>query len=1084
MSRRLRYQWHSALGRPARSKGSRSAARSMPFHRRLRVEPLEDRRLLASVAVSNLNDVVNGNVASIEALISSDGDDGISLREAILAANADSAADTIDFGSLSGTIQLTNIGHVGQIAISNNLTINGPGASVLTIRAFAGATSSGDDGARIFAVDDGSETTFTVVSIRGLTLTGGDPVLSDGADGGAIFNNENLTVTACTISDNQVSGNNRRGGGVFSQFGTLTVSASTISGNTAGRGGGIYTAGTNTTIRDSTISRNATGLSFGAGGGGIAVSTVAGDTTTIVNSTISGNVTRSGGGILNNGAGSLIVGHSTITLNRASLNGTGGGIHSSHPTTRLEHTIVAGNLAGGIPAPRSDLSGSATSVRYSLIGDNTGATIVDNGGNQIGTAASPINALLAPLAENAGPTLTHALLSGSPAIDSGDPAAVAGTGAVPLEDQRGGAFVRVADGDGNVAARIDIGAYERQTLPDLDLVVDTRADENDRDYSDGDLSLREAIDLANGSVGADTISFGDALTGGGPTTILLSRGELAIAESLTISAPGADVLTISAYDPSPTVKNGDGSRIFNIHDGNANHMSNASISGLTLSGGDRDGNGGAIWLNENLTLVDSIISGNASAGFATQGGGGIYSGYGGDLTVIRSVIANNSSGLEGGGIRKRGGRLVIEDSQIEMNVAFWTGGGVSAADGVTVEISRTSINSNASQAPNFDGGGGLFLFDANVLFRDSLISGNSSLFIGGGIDSRFTHLSMIGSTVSGNTSGSHGGGLHSDLRTLDIAFSTITANMAPAGFAGGVYAERGNPGSRVFRSNIIAGNTNNDVEGDVNVFQSAGYNVIGTGNSASIFNQTGDQTGHTSDTLKLGPLVDNGGPTMTHALLPGSPAIDAGDPAAMGGSGGVPEFDQRGSPWSRVAGGRIDIGAVESQPNPLTGDYNFNRTVDAADYVVWRKLFESTTDLRADGDGDGVIDQDDYGVWRTNFGRSAGSESHLEGARLGAGSGNAMAVAEPMAQSDAAAAGARVSFEPSPSPFVKGSGTLRVLQLQVAAQRESALAAWVAARERNRGTENVDVIGMLRYMRDEALRESWFHNALDEEFAI
>ncbi len=113
--------------------------------RRLRFEALEDRRLLANVTVSNVTDVVNGDTTSIAALVASNGGDGISLREAVLAANSDPAADTIDFASsVTGNIQLTNVGHVGQIAINNNLTINGPGSSALAIQAFAGTSSSGD----------------------------------------------------------------------------------------------------------------------------------------------------------------------------------------------------------------------------------------------------------------------------------------------------------------------------------------------------------------------------------------------------------------------------------------------------------------------------------------------------------------------------------------------------------------------------------------------------------------------------------------------------------------------------------------------------------------------------------------------------------------------------------------------------------------------------------------------------------------------------------------------------------------------------------------------------------------------------
>lgn len=117
----------------------------------------------------------------------------------------------------------------------------------------------------------------------------------------------------------------------------------------------------------------------------------------------------------------------------------------------------------------------------------------------------------------------------------------------------------------------------------------------------------------------------------------------------------------------------------------------------------------------------------------------------------------------------------------------------------------------------------------------------------------------------------------------------------------------------------------------------------------------------------LGPLADNGGPTLTHALLGGSPAIDAGDPAAAGGN------DQRGTPFLRVFdgdgvnGARVDMGALEAQPKQPQGDYNRNGSVDAADYVLWRKT-RSTSGLPAfsgaDGSGNGVIGFEDYGVWR------------------------------------------------------------------------------------------------------------------------
>ncbi len=87
----------------------------------------------------------------------------------------------------------------------------------------------------------------------------------------------------------------------------------------------------------------------------------------------------------------------------------------------------------------------------------------------------------------------------------------------------------------------------------------------------------------------------------------------------------------------------------------------------------------------------------------------------------------------------------------------------------------------------------------------------------------------------------------------------------------------------------------------------------------------------------LGPLADNGGPTQTHALLPGSPAINAGDPNAMPGVDGVPLYDQRGEGFERVAGGRIDMGAFEVQP--LQADFDKDGDVDGNDFLVWQTNF-------------------------------------------------------------------------------------------------------------------------------------------------
>jgi hypothetical protein len=761
----------------------------------LAFEPLEDRRLLANVTVGNLNDVVNGNVTSIADLIATPGADGISLREAIQAANADAAADTIDF-SVTGTIQLTNVGHAGEIAITNHLTINGPGASVLTIRAFDPSATLGD-GARIFNVNDFFSFTTKTVAISGLTLTGGDVANNEG--GGAIRNAENLTVTNCTISGNRAGLTNVtfRGGGIANLSGNLTIIASTISGNTStGSGGGIYSNLGSLTISQSTISGNAANL---ARGGGIETQS---STTTIDSSTISGNTAAGvGGGIYSSGAGititnstisdnsarasgggvfassGLTLRHSTITLNRSDSDNsggeTGGGVFVNSGT--MDHTIVAGNLRS--TSTRDDIAGTVA-ARYSLIGDNTGATITNNGGNQIGTVGSPIDPLLGLLAANGGPTRTHALLAGSPAIDTGDPI----FSPPPANDQRGNPFSRIFGG------RIDLGAFERQGR-----IVDTLVDEDDGNYTAGDLSLREAIGLVNsGDVAFEsTISFADSLTSGGPATILLTMGELLITDTLTINGPGADLLTIDGNANS---------RIFNTSSAPA----------------------GTIVVFQYLTLT------NGKAPILNFGGAIFVSGAA--VTLIGCTITNCTAG-SGGAVGTTGGSLTLQGCTITAN----SGGAIRFGGGATLLVEDSTLSGNTGGAIHFQGNAG------SLSVVDSTISGNSTMLGGGGIlvkNEEFgapSPVMVIGSTISGNTSDIHGGGIlisGFDLfvgeASLTLVDSTVSGNSA-GGRGGGIYLESGY--LRV-EGSTISGNTAGEAGGGV-------FNLTGHSNqSGSVISST------------------------------------------------------------------------------------------------------------------------------------------------------------------------------------------------------------------------------------------------------
>jgi hypothetical protein len=323
---------------------------------------------------------------------------------------------------------------------------------------------------------------FGTLTVSNSTLSG-----NSASNGGAIWNAGTLTVSDSTLSGNTAGQN----GAGIETGGALTVMGSTLSGNSAGySGGGIYNYGT-VTVSHSTLSGNsATGTYVGGGG----INNYG--TLTVSNSTLSGNsASYYGGGIFNNFFGTLTVSNSTLSGNSAPY-GYGGGIdtYSSYRVTLtnvtltanragigggldvlpgsfvfpvLHNTLIAGNFLGATGATPDDVYGSLDPGSDSnLIGDGTGMTGLHNGvnGNQVGSASAPIDPLLGPLADNGGPTLTHALLSGSPAIDAGNNAYATDWG------QRGPGYPRIVNGI------IDIGAFEvqapaasrptRQPLPD------------------------------------------------------------------------------------------------------------------------------------------------------------------------------------------------------------------------------------------------------------------------------------------------------------------------------------------------------------------------------------------------------------------------------------------------------------------------------------------------------------------------------------------------------------------------------------------------------------------------------------------
>ncbi|MBS0570240.1 MAG: hypothetical protein JSS28_06520 [Proteobacteria bacterium] len=418
----------------------------------------------ATYAVGNLNDSGAG-----------------SLRDAIAQANANPGADTITFASnVTGTITLTS----GSLVINDDVTIQGPGASVLTIDGNASVPRASKPANYGFYGNDivingggsggqgrpGATLAASSVTISGLTITGGRATNGGGIaayntaltvdncvvtanyaydSGGGIYidgDNASLTVGNSTISNNTAD---YAGGGMATTSSAITVTQSSVSGNSASAGGGVFIHNDNSnalTVTASTVSGNsASGANYYgySGGGGVYARHVS---ATISNSTIANNTSaRYGGGVIGHidtsNTYSTTLANSTVSGNSASY---GGGIsETSDGAITLTNTAVGGNTAT-VDADVGTPSGGSIATAFSLIGNTGAATITDNGGNLLNVTPQ-----LGALASNGGPTLTMLPLAGSPLIDAGDPA-FSGL----ATDQRGAGFPRIING------RVDIGAVE------------------------------------------------------------------------------------------------------------------------------------------------------------------------------------------------------------------------------------------------------------------------------------------------------------------------------------------------------------------------------------------------------------------------------------------------------------------------------------------------------------------------------------------------------------------------------------------------------------------------------------------------
>lgn len=403
-------------------------------------------------------------------------------------------------------------------------------------------------------------------------------------------------------------------------------------------------------------------------------------------------------------------------------------------------------------------------------------------------------------------------------------------------------------------------------------VTTTRVVTSCADDSSGG-TLRDAIAMANS---------GDLIELGGLTcsAITLAQGGIPVeVDQLTLHGPGAQALAIDGAGVDRVlVDYGYGTLL----------LAGVTVrNGLNQLSGYKVAGGACIIANGSVTLDHSVVSGCTSIGEGAYGGGILSRG----VTMYTSTLVNN----------------VVRGSLLNTLTAAYGGGAFAYRSSANLYDSTIDGNSATIDPANthgsYDTGAGIFADNGGAALR-STFSANRTDGTGAAIAS---HAGVVisNSTISGNIAGTAGGGVFvRPVYPVLISNSTITGNQASSG--GGLYVS-GNAETVTLQSTIVAGNSASTGAADIDA--PAPQIIYGANN---LIGDAALVVTVPSDTLRsaprLLPLADNGGPTLTHALGAGSPAIDRGNNVANLTS------DQRGDGFARVRGRAADIGAFETAP--------------------------------------------------------------------------------------------------------------------------------------------------------------------------
>ncbi len=689
---------------------------------------------------------------------------------------------------------------------------------------------------------------------------------------------------------------------IFTVYSGMTVGlyGMTIAGGNGADGGGIDNFGT-LTVGSSTFTRN----SATNGGGGIF--NELGSTATISNSIFTNNYAGSGGSIFN--YGTVTVSSSSFTGNSAGA--YGGGLDNEDGeaiVTDCIFTSDSAGIGGGLANVfgRVTVSGTAFTSNFAIVGS------VDGGG--IGGGIANDGAL----------TVSDSTFTGNSASNGGG----------VYNFMLGTATVSGSTFSINSASGIGGGLYNGGTAT----VTNSTFTSNSAVFGGGIDNYTSAILTEGGSTfTSNSATFGGdggGLSNYGTATVSDSTffknsadsgGGIENGTSGNGSLIGTVTVTNSTFtDNSATGNNGGG-----IANGGMLVVSGSSFTdNSSFYGGGLSNYGTATVKSSTFASNTAVIYGGGIFGAGTSAlsgcsftnnsanfdGGGIYNDSSGTATVKGSSFIGNSA-ADGGGIFNLG-TLTVDGTTFASNSVVF-GGGIDNEGTITVTNSTFTDNSA------IDGGG--IDNSGTLTVSNSVFSSNSARGGGGLENEQGCTATVINSTFTGNDADAYGfgGGGLDNFGTLTVTNCTVSGNTNPV--RGGIY----NGGGLTLRNTIVAGNSststsNNDISGQVE--PTSAFNLIGDGSGISNLTDLeapdlSNVIGTAADPINplLAPRGDYGGPTQTMALLPGSPAIDAGSNVlAVDANGNPLTTDQRGPGFPRVVNGTVDIGAFESQGFTLT----------------------------------------------------------------------------------------------------------------------------------------------------------------------